>query len=247
MMRLRPFLRGRPRKRSSETGMTLPELLISVILMGIVVVPIALALQMAIEIPSNSGGRSLAALQRANLTSQWTEDVGSAWLVIRCIPGTNPCTPRPAEAAQTSACRTVGAAPQDEPLVMFAWQDFSRTGNPFVIAEYRIKYSAYNAAATKVELTRAASGTTSDGTRTVMSGYCSGTETVLTEYDDNPGKDPTEPYYGWRRQQAIFTLRESPFEPPRTVNLEAAARTSCTNGQDLSSTTTTVAMGVGNC
>jgi hypothetical protein len=235
------------RSEPGDAGMTLPELLISFVLTGMVVVPIAMALQMALRIPSESGGRSQAALQRSILTSQWTEDVGSAILVDRCVDLAC-ATRRAPEADQTSNCRTVGATPVEEQVVKFTWLDITRTGSPLVTAEYRLRYSAHHASATKVELTRTLAGAAANnGTRALLSGYCSGTERTLTEYEDNPGQDPSKPYYGTRRQQAKFTIRESPFETPVAVNLEASQRTSCTNGEVLATTTTTVAVWPGAC
>jgi hypothetical protein len=219
-----------------QRGSTLPEVICSIVLLGMVFSPICMAVAMALRVPVQTTARSQQASSRTLLINQWTLDAESA-LQVNLWTAPNSGVRRPLTNS-SSTCPSDAGAPRTDEVVEFVWNDITQSTDttayttnlgPLISADYRLNYSKYNASVRKVDLVRIQTGGNHAGTRTILSGYCATNDVVLTDYDDDTGKDGTNTYYGSRREHAQFNLRDAPNDVPRFVNLEASSRTSCKN------------------
>ena len=211
----------------NERGFTLPELLITVVLMGLVMSGISTALIQALKIPSDGRARSNAATARTFATTTMSDDIANAKLVETLKPG----TPNGDEYRVASTCNT-NAAP--DRLYRLTWHDGSRV-------EYRLRYSSYNPATARVELQRSDGG----DFETLIAGFCKlspvdpvldvltltpGGDTIDGEDEAEDGEDGNfnpESAYANRRLRAEFKFRDTPDDAPTKVNIEAAPRSDC--------------------
>lgn len=208
----------------NERGFTLPELLVTIVLTGVVMSGIATALIQGLKIPSEGSARSNAATARTFATTTMSDDIANAKLVETLKPG----TPDGEEYRVASTCNT-NAAP--DRLYRLTWHDDTQV-------EYRLRYSSYNPATARVELQRGDGG----GFETLIEGYCKlspvdpvldvltltpGGDTIDGDDESDDGDFNPESGYANRRLRAEFKFRDTPDDAPTRVNIEAAPRSDC--------------------
>lgn len=214
-------------ERRNERGFTLPELLVTVVLTGLVMSGIATALIQGMKIPSEGRARSNAATARTFATTTMSDDIANAKLVETLKAG----TPDGEEYRVASTCNT-NAAP--DRLYRLTWHDGTRV-------DYQLQYSSYNPTTARVELQRSDGG----DFETLIEGYCKlspvdpvldvltltpGGDTIDGDDESEGGEDGEfnpESAYANRRLRAEFKFRDTPDDAPTKVNIEAAPRSDC--------------------
>lgn len=223
----------RANRADDERGLTLPELVVAVVLMGLVFSGIATALVQGLSIPMEGRARSMAATNRTVAITTLSDDIANATKVETLKDG----TAIEEEYRVDSKC-TSSTTPE---------RLFRLTDGDDVTIEYRLQYSAYRSDTSAVELQRDVDA--EDKWETMIAGYCrlspepdvvldvltitSGADEGASEIIPADPDDPLSeekvltPFYINRRLRAEFKFRDTPEDQPTLVNIEAAPRTDC--------------------
>ncbi len=216
--------------RRAESGMTLVEMLVCIVLTGMVLAPITMAVNLAITTPPQAAGRAIAAAQRSLLIDQWTDDVESAVTI-------SPNTALPTDTdgvSLYSPCRVGSAGGSATDLIVsFSWTDtnysvFASPVNNAVQIDYQLVYKYASTNGSNVELDRRYrrwSGATllKDQTTKMIDGFCQTNDHVLNVFNTVPGGLPGG-CYALDLVRAQFKMRDAGTLQPAIVNVEAARR-----------------------
>ncbi len=204
-------MRGR---NEHEGGFTLPELIVTVVIMGVVVAAISTALVQALKLPGVSQNRSAIAVQRSFLIQQFSDDVGNATQIFPklLVASTCPVTAPPAAGTTIAIVQLKWDEPSDIP------------GYGPQTIDYNLVYKPYNATVRLVEIHRVS---TRGGDEKVLTGYCVKSDaSVVGLYTDSLGNYGGSGFPA-RVEKVALRIRDTVADPQITVTLEAAARATC--------------------
>jgi prepilin-type N-terminal cleavage/methylation domain-containing protein len=221
-------LRAR-RGATDDGGFTLPELVVTVVLIGIVMSGIASACIQALRIPAEGRARSLSANDRTYAATTMSDDIANSKDIKTLATGTDSTDPdSPNAFIVESKC---SATPRNHDLLELTLSDGT-------VVQYRLAYTADATGSQLVELQRREGTGSWDG---LVGGYCLGTEGVLDVLTITPGSDgeadpdsDEQPFYVGRRLRAQFHFRDTRTDAPTEVNVEGAPRTDCRPEADQS-------------
>ena len=124
-------LRGRSGQSMAvhgDSGMTLPELLISVVITGLIVSTLGMATTVILRQSDNSGGRANNARSEQNINLWMPTDLASAEVVDK-LPGSKPCGPNPPTGPTLPACPP-GVELRGSNALMLVWHGRQYVGAP---------------------------------------------------------------------------------------------------------------------
>lgn len=205
-----------------EAGLTLIELIVTVVLTGIVMSGVAAAMVQALKIPAEGQARSLAANSRTFASMTMSDDIANATIIetlASAEPSDDPNSPNTYYVDSTCS-----QTAKDDPLFKLTWADRTEVA-------YRLQYTADIAGYGAVELQRSEGG---GDWEALVSGFCAGSEgvldvlTITAGADGEPDEDTGEaPWYVGRRVRAQFHFRDTRSDEPTPVYIEASPRTDC--------------------
>jgi hypothetical protein len=212
--------------------MTLIELLVTTVLMGVVMCGVGTALYQALQVPAEGQARSVSANDRTYATTTLSDDIANATIIKTLKAGSAPTDPaeladHPNEYIVASTCRTTPAN-----------DDLLRLSNSVTSIDYRLLYAADAPNFATVKLQR---NKDSGGWATLVSGYCklSPADQVLDVLTISSGADGDQdpenavtPWYVGRRVRAAFHFRDTLKDTPTLVDVEASPRTDCRPAAD---------------
>jgi type II secretory pathway pseudopilin PulG len=212
-------------RRRDEGGFTLPELLASVCIMGLVVTPLAPAMTQALKFVPESSARTKAATDSERLLREFSNDIASANMVpnagrVRNIPAAK----WDAGSGPSIACPTNLAA---TPLIWAFWRDqgLGAGANPPQMSSiYSLKWFAAAGGFVRAEVWR--QGVTTN--ERLLVGYCRNTASGGLPVDSNVAKVTITPPTSTTREQVEIQLRlrTRPDLPPTELTLSGAVRAS---------------------
>ncbi len=209
------------RRTAGESGVTLLELLVVVVLIAIIIVPISNALFEGITLPSVDANRSAAAAARSLMSLQFDDDVAAAQTVMVGDGKGGP----------TDAITCPSASQGPNPLVTLNWSDNTTSPPTPIGVVYQLTYVRFNASLTTVQITRTETkATSSSAPQNMLTGYCApGSSPLVTaSVTPNCASSCSGSYGAYeQRVQLKVTMYDGPNDGLNSFSFEAAQRDTC--------------------